>query len=83
MARGADARDGGDRRGLVERPTNLAGELGTNEADHHDPGFARELERRFELDVAASVPIDREQWAQRAAGERFKEWLARQWEYLL
>jgi cardiolipin synthase len=49
----------------------------------HDTGFARELERRFELDVAASVPIDREQWAQRAAGERFKEWLARQWEYLL
>jgi cardiolipin synthase len=49
----------------------------------HDTGFARELERRFELDVAASVPIDREQWARRAAGERFREWLARQWEYLL
>jgi cardiolipin synthase len=49
----------------------------------HDSGFARELERRFELDVAASVRIDREQWARRAAGERFKEWLARQWEYLL
>ena len=49
----------------------------------HDTAFARELERRFELDVAASVQIDREQWAQRAAGERFKEWLARQWEYLL
>jgi len=49
----------------------------------HDTGFARELERRFELDVAASVPVDPKQWAQRPAGERFKEWLARQWEYLL
>jgi cardiolipin synthase len=49
----------------------------------HDTGFARQLERRFELDVAASVPVDRAQWARRPAGEKFKEWLARQWEYLL
>jgi cardiolipin synthase A/B len=49
----------------------------------HDRGFARQLERRFELDVAASVPVDRAQWARRPAGEKFKEWLARQWEYLL
>jgi len=49
----------------------------------HDAGFARELERRFELDVAAAVAVDRAQWARRPAGERFKEWLARQWEYLL
>ena len=49
----------------------------------HDGGFARELERRFELDVAASVPVDPAAWAQRPAEERFKEWLARQWEYLL
>jgi cardiolipin synthase len=49
----------------------------------HDPAFARALERRFELDVAASVPVDREAWSRRPAGERFKEWLARRWEYLL
>jgi cardiolipin synthase len=49
----------------------------------HDSGLARELERRFELDVAASVSIDREAWVNRPAGERFKEWVARQWEYML
>jgi cardiolipin synthase len=49
----------------------------------HDAGFARELEQRFELDIAASVPVDRAQWAQRPGGERVKEWFARQWEYLL
>lgn len=49
----------------------------------HDSGFARDLERRFALDVAASVPVDAQAWGQRPAGERFKEWLARQWEYLL
>jgi cardiolipin synthase len=49
----------------------------------HDAAFARELERRFEQDVAAAVAIDRDAWAGRGVGERFKEWLARQWEYLL
>lgn len=49
----------------------------------HDAGFAAALERRFELDVAASVPVDRSAWARRPAGEKLKEWLARQWEYLL
>jgi cardiolipin synthase len=49
----------------------------------HDTAFARALERRFELDVAASVPVDREAWSRRPTGERFREWLARQWEYLL
>jgi len=49
----------------------------------HDTGFARELERRFELDVAAAVPVDPKAWAHRPAEERLKEWLARQWEYLL
>ena len=48
-----------------------------------DAGFARGLERRFELDLAAAVAVDREQWSRRPAGEKFKEWLARQWEYLL
>jgi cardiolipin synthase len=49
----------------------------------HDAGFARALERRFELDLAASVPVEPAAWARRPASERFKEWLARQWEYLL
>jgi len=49
----------------------------------HDAGLAGALERRFELDVAASVPVDRSKWARRPAGEKLKEWLARQWEYLL
>jgi cardiolipin synthase A/B len=49
----------------------------------HDAGFAKALERRFQLDVAASVPVDRAAWAKRPAGERFWEWVARQWEYLL
>ena len=49
----------------------------------HDAGFARQLERRFELDVAAARPVDRAQWARRPAREKLKEWLARQWEYLL
>ena len=49
----------------------------------HDPAFARALERRFELDIAASVPVDPAAWSRRPAGERFREWLARQWEYLL
>jgi cardiolipin synthase len=48
-----------------------------------DAGFAGELERRFRRDVAASVPVERGAWARRPAREKFKEWLARQWEYLL
>jgi hypothetical protein len=27
--------------------------------------------------------VEREAWARRPAREKFKEWLARQWEYLL
>jgi cardiolipin synthase len=49
----------------------------------YDGEFARALERRFELDIAASVPVEPAAWARRPVGERFKEWLARQWEYLL
>jgi cardiolipin synthase len=48
-----------------------------------DPAFAREMERRFRLDMDASVQIDPVKWRQRGAGRRFKEWLARQYEYLL
>jgi cardiolipin synthase A/B len=49
----------------------------------HDAAFAREMERRFKLDVAAGVAIDPDQWKRRAGSERFKEWFARQWEYML
>jgi cardiolipin synthase len=48
-----------------------------------DTSFARELERRFQLDIEAAVAVDREQWRKRPPGERVKEWVARQWEYLL
>jgi cardiolipin synthase len=49
----------------------------------HDGAFARELERRYVLDLDAAVQITREAWARRGARERLKEVLARQWEYLL
>ena len=49
----------------------------------HDAGFARELERLFQRDVAASVEIDARQWRRRGAREKLMEWFARQWEYLL
>jgi cardiolipin synthase A/B len=49
----------------------------------HDAAFARELERRFRLDVAAATPVDADQFRRRPVGDRLKEWLARQWEYLL
>jgi cardiolipin synthase len=48
-----------------------------------DAGFARAMVRRFQLDVQAAAPGDPAQWRRRSAGERLKEWLARQWEYLL
>jgi cardiolipin synthase A/B len=49
----------------------------------YDGGFARELERRFELDVEASYEVKLADWKERGAMERMKEWLARRWEYLL
>jgi cardiolipin synthase A/B len=48
-----------------------------------DRAFARELERRFALDVKASEEVRLEKWEHRGMVERAKEWLARQWEYLL
>jgi cardiolipin synthase A/B len=48
-----------------------------------DAAFAGEMERRYRLDVDAAVRIDPEQWRKRGLGRRFKEWLARQYEYLL
>jgi cardiolipin synthase len=49
----------------------------------HDAGFARALERRFRLDVAAATAVDPAAFGRRPLGEKLKEWLARQWEYLL
>lgn len=49
----------------------------------HDAGFARALERHFQRDLAASVEIDPQQWRDRGATQKLREWLARQWEYLL
>jgi cardiolipin synthase len=49
----------------------------------HDAGFAREMERLYRRDMAAAVEIDPARWRSRGLAARFKEWLARQWEYLL
>jgi cardiolipin synthase A/B len=48
-----------------------------------DAEFAKVLEERFQRDVKAATPIDRDAWRQRGAISRVKEWVARQWEYLL
>jgi cardiolipin synthase A/B len=46
-------------------------------------GFAQEMERRFRSDVSASREIDPRQWRDRDFPQKLREWLARQWEYLL
>ena len=48
-----------------------------------DAGFAGVLEERLRRDIEASTPIDPEAWRNRGALARIKEWVARQWEYLL
>jgi len=48
-----------------------------------DPGFAREMEKRFQLDLEATTPIDSQAWRDRGATSKVKEWVARQWQYLL
>jgi len=48
-----------------------------------DADFARELERRFQLDLEAATPIDAEAWRNRGVRSRVKEWVARQWQYIL
>jgi cardiolipin synthase len=49
----------------------------------YDTSFARELERRFGMDVESSVEVKPEEWKRRGALQRMKEWLARRWEFLL
>ncbi len=48
-----------------------------------DAGFAREMEKRFQLDIQAATPIDSATWRDRGLASRVKEWVARQWQYLL
>jgi cardiolipin synthase len=48
-----------------------------------DREFGAEMERLFRDDLASSVEIKRDEWRQRGAMERVKEWMARRWEYLL
>ena len=49
----------------------------------YDREFAQELERQFQRDMAASVRIDPDKWRARGLPQKLREWLARQWEYLL
>ena len=49
----------------------------------YDAGFAREMERHFRLDLAQAKEVRLDRWLARDGRERFKEWLARRWEYLL
>jgi cardiolipin synthase A/B len=49
----------------------------------YDAGFAREMEARFQRDVAAATRIEASAWKLRGSGEKVKEWFARRWEYLL
>lgn len=48
-----------------------------------DAQFARRMEARYREDVAAGVEIDAGQWRRRGLAQRVREWVARQWEYLL
>ena len=45
--------------------------------------FARDMERLFALDVAASHEITRDEWQRRGLAARMREWFARRWEYFL
>jgi cardiolipin synthase len=48
-----------------------------------DAGFARVMEERFSQDLKAATPIEPDAWRQRGMTSKVKEWIARQWEYLL
>jgi cardiolipin synthase len=45
--------------------------------------FGERMEALFARDLEHSVEISEERWRRRSAGVRFKEWLARRWEYFL
>lgn len=48
-----------------------------------DGGFAGELEKLFGLDESASHEITADEWSRRGIADRFLEWFARRWDYLL
>ena len=48
-----------------------------------DGAFAREMEKRFRLDLEAATAIDPQAWRDRGTVDKVKEWVARQWQYLL
>ncbi|MGV8894067.1 MAG: phospholipase D-like domain-containing protein [Burkholderiaceae bacterium] len=45
--------------------------------------FANAMEKAFDEDLRYSVEITKEAWEQRPFGNRYKEWIARRFEYLL
>ncbi|HEU5283614.1 MAG TPA: phospholipase D-like domain-containing protein [Burkholderiales bacterium] len=45
--------------------------------------FGERMEALFARDLEHSVEISEERWRRRGPGTRFKEWLARRWEYFL
>jgi cardiolipin synthase len=47
------------------------------------PEFARQMQAMFEQDLAASTLITAEAWQRRPLNYRFKEWMARVWQYWL
>ena len=47
------------------------------------PEFARQMQAMFEQDLAASTLITAEAWKRRPFNDRFKEWMARMWQYWL
>jgi cardiolipin synthase len=49
----------------------------------YDAAFGAAMERRFRADMEAAEEVRLDQWQARDGGERFKEWLARRWEFLL
>jgi cardiolipin synthase len=48
-----------------------------------DARFAQEMEKRFRLDLEAATAIDPKTWRDRGAGSKVREWVARQWQYML
>ena len=48
-----------------------------------DRGFAQDMEELFGRDEAAGHPVLADEWKRRGLKERFLEWFARRWAYLL
>ena len=48
-----------------------------------DAAFARVMEERFGQDLEAATRIEPQAWRKRGIGSKLKEWVARQWQYML